>query len=303
MYILHPPIFKEEYGLSFGESWEIFTLKLLKIHYKTNNIKKRNPPESGIDLYFPEKKIAFQCKSIAEENGKFNYTKVQKSLEDALKIQKELGWQKFIICTNCEETGKHIEKLKKIYKDIEIYSKHFWIYICENNPEVIQNNFRKIIDVPSAYQANKFKNISKIPLEIKEIIMNKHDFFSIWLYVNQTHDLIPIDVCLDMTVEHLLNLVKGILGITSKTFIQHEEVLVSCQLYYQGIYINESDKTLADIRIKQGEVVSLDIKIELPDIIVSTLMLKDNQNLVRGYLMERKQFLLNSIHSYLKRGY
>lgn len=303
MYILHPPFFKEEYGLSFGESWEIFCLKLLKIHYKTNGIEKRNPPESGVDLYFPEEKIAFQCKSVVYNNGKFNYSNAKKSLEDALKIQKELGWEKFILCINGEINGVQINKLKEIYENVAIYSKYFWIHICENHPETIQNNFKKVIDVPSSYQSNKLKNISRIPQEIKNIMRNKDDCFSIWLYINQNDKLIPVDIYSNMTVEQLLNLIKNVLGITEKTFIHNTEVQVICELYYQGNFINDNNAPLINLHIQPYDVISLNIKIELPDITISSLMLNDVKDMITAYLIEREQFLLNSIKSYKERGY
>ncbi len=303
MYILHPPFFKEEYGLSFGESWEIFCLKLLKIHYKSNEIEKRNPPESGIDLFYPKEKIAFQCKSIADNNGKFHYTNAKKSLEDALKIQKELGWEKFILCINGEINGNQIKKLKEIYENIEIYSKYFWIHICENHPETIQNNFKKIIDVPSSYQTNKLKHISRIPEEIKSVMKNKGDCFPIWIYLNQKDLLIPVDIYSNMTVGNLQNIIKNLLGITEKTFIHTSEVQVICELYYQGNFIEDNNMLLKKLHIQPYDIVSLNLKIELPDIGISSLMLDEVENIISTYLLERERFLLNSIKSYMERGY
>ncbi|PIE94592.1 hypothetical protein CO726_13475 [Bacillus fungorum] len=303
MYILHPPFLKEEYGLSFGESWEIFCLKLLKIHYKTNEIEKRNPPESGIDLYFSDKKIAFQCKSIANSNGTFNYTLAEKSLQNALSIQKDLGWEKFILCINGEITGEQIKRLQKVYKNVKVMSKYFWIHLCENHPEVIQNNFRKVIDVPSSFQANKIKKISNIPQEIKDIMIINDKCFSIWIYISQNDSLIPVEVYKEMTVANLLTLIKNLLGITNKTFVQTEEVQVSCELYFGGEYISESNKYLVDLCIQPYSIIAFNINVELSDITVSSLMFNEERELLNSYLCERENFLLNCIKSYKTRGY
>ena len=114
MYQLNPPIFVVNEETNFPDSWEVFCCKLLNLENKTSNIVRRLPPENGVDLFFPDSKIAYQCKSV--ETGLrsgFNFTKIKNSFESALTIKSSLGWTKYVVCINTDLTGTQEENFKK----------------------------------------------------------------------------------------------------------------------------------------------------------------------------------------------
>ena len=133
-YNLHPPYFKVPEESTFPDAWEVFCCIMLNTHNKTDNIHRRKPPEKGIDLLWREKKIAYQCKSVFDENGKFNITNAKKSLKDAIQAKQEdasLDWHTYEICTNIELTGSQESKLTSIETNIEIREKTFWWRLCD----------------------------------------------------------------------------------------------------------------------------------------------------------------------------
>ncbi|HBN90794.1 MAG TPA: hypothetical protein DD408_16665, partial [Rheinheimera sp.] len=67
-YRLVPPFLYVPEEQDFSKAWEFFCCKLLNLSNMTTEIYVRNPPEQGVDIYYPSKKIAYQCKSV--EYGK-----------------------------------------------------------------------------------------------------------------------------------------------------------------------------------------------------------------------------------------
>src|SRR5260370_164353 len=113
IYILHPPIFVVPEETSFADAWEAFCCKTLNVREQTDEIYRRHHPEQGIDLYFPTKQIAYQCKSV--ESGKssdFNVARALESVRVAKQVQPELGWKEYAICTNVDITGSSEKRLR-----------------------------------------------------------------------------------------------------------------------------------------------------------------------------------------------
>ncbi|PJN59827.1 hypothetical protein PAEAM_28620 [Paenibacillus sp. GM1FR] len=146
-YILYPPFLVVPEETDFSATWESFCLKLLKLELKTNDIEKRNPPESGVDLYFPNKKLAFQCKSIYDRSHRFNKKKIKDSIDSALTIKQFLPWDQYIVCCNENMTGDFTTKLKENYPDIDIKmrGKDYWIHLCEQFSKQVERNFRTLL--------------------------------------------------------------------------------------------------------------------------------------------------------------
>src|SRR5690349_4350784 len=138
MYQFFPPIFIVPEESNFPDSWEVFCCKLLNLENRTSSIHRRLPPESGVDLYYPEKKIAYQCKSV--DTGLttgFNLTKIKNSYNSALIIKSSLGWEKYVVCVNTELTGAQQENFARELPDVVILTKSFWISLCEKFPTAV----------------------------------------------------------------------------------------------------------------------------------------------------------------------
>ncbi len=97
-YRLEPPFLYVAEEQDFSKAWEHFCCKLLNLSNKTTEIYVRNPPEQGVDIYYPSKKIAYQCKSVESgKSGDFNAAKAIESIEAAKRIKTELGWQTYVL--------------------------------------------------------------------------------------------------------------------------------------------------------------------------------------------------------------
>lgn len=144
---LYPPLFNIAPEKSFPDAWEVFCCDILNRHYKTDLIYRREPPDNGVDLYWQENKIAYQCKSVQEATGRFNLNNAKESLYHALKIQNDLGWEKYFLCSNISLTGSQETELRKIFKDIEFLTPSFWIPRCKEQKEYLTNRFNRIISM------------------------------------------------------------------------------------------------------------------------------------------------------------
>lgn len=195
-YRLYPPFLIVPEYHSFDEAWESFCCKLLNLENKVSEIYKRKPPESGIDLYFPSNKIAYQCKSIESglDSG-FNITKAKNSVLSAQKIKTTLGWEQYQLCTNVELTGKQEEALKATYENLIIRPKSYWLLLSEKFPDQVRRNFRQLIQIPAPsikFQEKKdFKNfytksqIEKLKIAKYPIFFYSEKYDSVWeLYVS-----------------------------------------------------------------------------------------------------------------------
>jgi hypothetical protein len=126
--MLQPPFFVVEPETSFANAWEVFCCQVLNRHHKTTDIYQRKPPEGGIDLYWPAKKLAYQCKSVEDKTGQFSLSKAMASIDSALKTRRELPWEKYILCANVVLTGEQERKLREQLpdKELELPTPSFW---------------------------------------------------------------------------------------------------------------------------------------------------------------------------------
>ncbi|MBI5091106.1 MAG: leucine-rich repeat domain-containing protein [Candidatus Hydrogenedentes bacterium] len=138
---LYPPLFVIEPQTSFADAWEVFCCDVLNRYEKTDKIYQRTPPEGGVDLYWAEKKIAYQCKSVEESSGKFSVTKAEKSLRSALLTREKLPWVKYVLCSNVALTGHQEQQLRDICPEIELLTPRFWIPRCREQSRTLGSRF------------------------------------------------------------------------------------------------------------------------------------------------------------------
>lgn len=141
---LHPPQFKVAPETSFPDAWEVFCCDVLNRHEKNVEIRRRKPPETGVDLYWPARKSAYQCKSVVDPDGKFNPSMAADSLKSALTIRDTLPWRKYVLCTNVALTGPQEQTLRDIFPDIEFLTPSFWIPRCRDQSEHLSGRFQRL---------------------------------------------------------------------------------------------------------------------------------------------------------------
>lgn len=160
-YHFYPPYFRADPHLSFAEAWELFCCHLLNLENDTHAIRRRKPPEQGIDLIWWEEGIAYQCKSVEHELGKFRIDKAKASLKTALEHQADIGWKKYSICTNVTLTGTHETALRRLWPDIGIYDYSRWQELCRHFHEHIADYFCVLLPIVPPYITNEVKKINQ----------------------------------------------------------------------------------------------------------------------------------------------
>ena len=141
---LYPPLFVVKPQTSFANAWEVFCCDVLNRHEKTTKIYRRKPPEGGVDLYWADKKIAYQCKSVEESTGRFSITKAVRSLKSAIVTRKKLPWKKYVLCGNVALTGPQEQQLRAILPEIELLTPSFWVPRCREQSRYLESRFRRL---------------------------------------------------------------------------------------------------------------------------------------------------------------
>ncbi|MED4534735.1 hypothetical protein [Metabacillus fastidiosus] len=315
-YRLVPPFFKDELNSSFSEAWERFCLKLLKLENKTENIKKRKPPENGVDLFYKDEKIAYQCKSL-EENSKFNISHAKNSLQSALKKKNEIGWEEYVLCSNGELTGEQEIALKVIYEDIDIKDREYWIGLCKKYPQVVQENFRILIDVPNKFSCQRIKENINIPDDIKEILEKGNNCIETWIYIHKTDHIFKVNVTDSMTIENLIKYLQSLFGLSSISVINTQEFKVKLGVSITDL--NEPDlervmyseidykKTLAELNFQKDSLIELFINYEIgsshQDIVFQFNEDTDFNSNFSTWKIQKCLGLQNNIKNFIERGF
>jgi hypothetical protein len=209
MYHFHPPFFIVNTESSFADSWEVFCCKLLNLENRTAEIHRRLPPENGVDLFYPDQKIAYQCKSI--ENGLasgFNLAKVRNSYNSALTIKESLGWTQYIVCVNTDLTGAQQDNFQKELPGVGLLTKSHWTSLCHKFPGIVQDNFRRIISITPQKMEEKIKNKfpGSYPNHLKEML--KNDSFDLLFYSNRHNSVYRIPVSKQFKISDLLDILR-----------------------------------------------------------------------------------------------
>ena len=149
--MLKPPLFVVEPETSFPDAWEVFCCGVLNRYHKTktDNIYQRKPPDGGIDLYWPGKNIAYQCKSVEDDGGRFKLDKALESIDAALETRKDLPWDKYVLCTNVNLTGDQERKLREKLPEgeLELLTPSFWQPRCIEQREHLRDRFNVLATV------------------------------------------------------------------------------------------------------------------------------------------------------------
>ncbi|MBN3383431.1 hypothetical protein [Clostridium botulinum] len=264
-YRLYPPFLYSPEEDDFSKVWESFCLKLLKAEMGTQEIERRNPPESGVDLYGKENKIAYQCKSVTKD-GKFNVTKVKKSLDSALKIKETLPWKEYVICSNVNLTGKQINEIKSYNKEISIDTKghDYWVGLCEKFPKIVERNFRKIVEIPYGLISSDFNIITNPKYnEFQEKL--KINPIKILFYSEKHDKFYKLQASSQMTVNNLLFILRSFLRLDEVFKETGGKVAVKDSVIFNNIEYsyNEGEKLLDDLKIKDNSTIFYCLKYKI----------------------------------------
>ncbi|MCU0391932.1 MAG: hypothetical protein MUE81_12500 [Thermoflexibacter sp.] len=197
--------------VNFADIWEKFCCKLLNIYYRTDEIYRREAPENGVDLFFPSRKIAFQCKSVESANSKgHNLQKIKESYLNAKKIQNEIRWSNYFICLNYGLTGIQEKKLKQELPEVTVFPQSFWLNICETYPTFVENNFRKLISIHGNTISSRIKDsfTPEYSMELSQKL--KENKFDIYVYSEKHNKLYRLGVSGRFKIIDLLEILINI---------------------------------------------------------------------------------------------
>ena len=254
-YRLCPPFLYSLEEDDFSKVWEVFCLKLLKAEMRTDEIERRMPPESGVDLYEKENQTAYQCKSVIKDS-KFNITKVKKSIDSALNIKNTLPWREYVVCSNVNLTEKQITEIKNYNRSISINIKagDYWVGLCEKFPIIVERNFRKIVEVPYSIIDNDFDVIiSPEYNKIKEKL--KNNIIHILFYSSKHDKLYKLKVSSQITVSDLLILLRNFLKLDDVFKLSKGEISIKDSIIIDNKNYGYNEKTIGEIGIKEGSIV------------------------------------------------
>lgn len=257
-YRLYPPFLSVAETSSFADGWERFCCKLLNLDKDVGEIQIRAAPEQGVDIYYPAKQIAYQCKSIESGRpGDFNVTKVVKSYEAALAIKGSLPWKEYVLCTNVDLTGTTLATLKDKIPNIRVLGASYWQQLCEKFAVAVARNFQAVIDIqPSflsfgAHMPEIDAMLDELPAE------GDPGVFLINLYSNRHDTIYRVPVRSDLKIKTLLDALMQLFGLPGQTTFEIDQISVSLG---HSLVREERpipfDKSLAEAGIGPGTLVT-----------------------------------------------
>jgi hypothetical protein len=259
LYYLYPPFFHVPEQSNFPDAWESFCCKLLNLAKGTNEIYVRTAPEQGIDLYFPSKNIAYQCKSVESgKSGEFSSSKAIESLEAAKLARKDLGWKKYAICTNVNVSGIAERKLRSELRLLQIYPSSYWQRLCEKYPTEVNRNFRIVLDIPLQNPASLgthpiVKHYSK---KLKSKV--GRGCYEVFLYSRGDDRLYLMPVCSSVTVQELLRVLRAFFNLPNGATVSTNGVQATLRHY---IIVNGKEaaktRTLRQLGVRANDVLML----------------------------------------------
>jgi hypothetical protein len=244
-YHLYPPFFVVDPQPAFDQAWEAFCCELLNLENRTNNIRRRLPPDLGCDLIWEAKKTVYQCKVV--ESGRssvLSLDKVKKSIETAKNNKAKLGWRKYILCTNVDLTGSQEEKIKKMLPDIEFLTpSNCWIALCKKFPSAANSRCRQLAPIP---QRAVVRAIDEIYLqdyaqELQKLLSTTP--FTLLVYSNLRNDIIELPVSLEFSVDTILRILMRAFKLPNPR--KYEDINIKVSLSY-SLVINDKRVPLSE---------------------------------------------------------
>jgi hypothetical protein len=261
MYHFYPPFFIVNEEANFSDSWEVFCCKLLNLENNTSSIIRRLPPENGVDLFFPEKKIAYQCKSV--ETGLtsgFNLTKIKESYNSALDIKSSLGWEKYVVCINTDLTGAQEANFNRELPGVSILGKSYWTTLCNKFPTVVQENFRRLIPIRPKTVEEKIADMFYPDYSDRLKKLLETGSFDLLFYSNRHNTVYRIPVSKDFEVDDLLNILIGIFNLPPATeFNEGVEVSISYSIVFNDNRV-PLNKTIGECGIDENSFITFWLK-------------------------------------------
>lgn len=257
-YRLVPPFLHVPEESDFPDEWERFCCKLLNLEHATTEIFVRSPPEQGVDLFYPTRKIAYQCKSaVSGKSGDFNASHAIASYQSALAHQASIGWVDYALCTNVDVTGTALANLQRAIPGLIILPASHWVGLCETHPLAVERNFRVVVDVQPRHVSyrDELGDVSEIfgdpPAQANA------ECYPVLLYSNRYDTIYRLPVRASMTVGELVNALCDLFRLPDEATFEDDQISVSLShsLVFGGRKVPFA-QTLESSGIGMGAVVT-----------------------------------------------
>lgn len=277
-YHLYPPFFEIAPESSFDEAWEAFCADILNLSNNTREIRRRTPPDLGVDLLWPTKRVAYQCKSVLHgKAGDLPVSKIISSIERALEKKQDIGWEKYVLCVNVAPTGTQEAKIKSALPEIEFLTPSFWLPECRRFSDAMKERFRLLVRVSdpaieravnetflNEYAAGLKASLTKTPLTLR-VVSNRR---------KQVFDVLASR---EMTVNDFLEVLMRLFRLPNSK--SYSEDACSLSLRYSLVVDNKKtslEQRLGDLGLTDESVVTL----------WKTMVFRDDQGETRENVME-----------------
>lgn len=261
-YYLYPPFFRIEPQTSFGKAWEDFCCRLLNVAHQTTDISVREPPDRGIDLFWPSEGIAYQCKAVESGISRdFKTDHTNTSFKKAWDYRPQIRWQQYVLCTNVSLTGPQEEALLRIYPEMKILSSSYWIELCRRFHEHVADRFQLLIPIAPTYVHQAVEAIKRrygrdyLP-QMREYA--QEDLLSILLYSNKHKHIFEFSIPSAFTVQDVLLMLRELFELPAPRYIHEHNVVVSLE---HSLHVNNKEvapqQKLREFQIGARSLVTL----------------------------------------------
>jgi hypothetical protein len=254
-----PPFFEIAPDLTFADAWESFCCQAINLDNHTTEVRRRTPPDQGVDLFWQSAKTAYQCKAVENGSaGAFPLAGAIGSLKKALEFRTNIGWDNYYVCTNVIPTGSQEDKLREVFSGVCFLTPSYWYPLCQRFHHEVASRFRLLVRIqePSVLQAVDHVFLSDYATRLSTSL--KADPLLLLVYSNRRRDIFEVPVSLNFTIDDVLEILISLFGLPNQR--DYSEDGVSVSLSY-SIVINEKkvplNKTLSEVGITDRSIITL----------------------------------------------
>jgi hypothetical protein len=208
---------------SFADAWESLCFALLDAEFNDTSLIRLRPPDKGVDILHRSAQHAYQCKST--ERGAFGSMDAResiRSLQAAFPERNTLNWSRYSFATNASYTATAFTSIKNeaetlglLDQQIGFLGPEYWDKLCKKHTDVIADRFDYRIPVTKLRVAQAFENQRYFPnyvmqysskIEASELVLRIKN--------NRTPIILEVPFSPDLTVEHLMDVIKDLLGVS-----------------------------------------------------------------------------------------
>ncbi|WP_200254640.1 hypothetical protein [Thiococcus pfennigii] len=208
---------------SFGDSWESLCFSLLDAELDDPSLIRLRSPDKGVDILHRNEQRAYQCKST--EQGAFGSLSANesiKSLRTAFSAKQKLPWETYAFAINANYTGSAFTSILEAArelglkeKQIEVLGPEYWDKLCVCHEGLIADRFDYRIPVSKQRVTQAFGNQRYYPQYVSQYAKKvESSNFVVRISNNRTPAILEIPFSPDLTVEHILDVVKDLLGVS-----------------------------------------------------------------------------------------